>query len=171
MERERRPTFIQTGVHSPDPRIASSATPPLPPPPPSAKTPPPLPAKVALVKPTMKRLNWVKLLPPQIPGSVFEEFPTFTTALQADTNVLQAKFVLRTNTSLSSSTTVASKVTNLLDPKKSQNVGILLTTIKHSFSTIREAIITGDSAILPVSSAISLLKLLPTDDEVLWLVN
>jgi hypothetical protein len=57
-------------------------------------------------------------------------------------------------------------VLHLLDPKKAQNLGILLTSIRAPYSEIRRAIVSQDSEVLSVGNAISLIKLLPTEDEV-----
>jgi hypothetical protein len=51
------------------------------------------------------------------------------------------------------------------------NVGwkrfVSLISRKHPFPTIRQAIVKMDTSILTVGNAISLLKLLPTEDEVI----
>eukprot|EP00026_Physarum_polycephalum_P013382 Phypoly_transcript_13777.p1 GENE.Phypoly_transcript_13777~~Phypoly_transcript_13777.p1 ORF type:complete len:324 (+),score=62.91 Phypoly_transcript_13777:69-974(+) len=57
---------------------------------------------------------------------------------------------------------------SLLDSKKAQNLGILLTSIRAPFPEVRRFILSLDptlSSVLSVANIISLLKLLPTDDE------
>lgn len=89
--------------------------------------------------------------------------------------VLEAKFALKSNTlcvpgssSAQSRTKGKGATLHLLDPKKAQNLGILLTAIRAPFHEIRKCLISMDSSVLSVGNAISLIKLLPTEEEVLY---
>ena len=86
---------------------------------------------------------------------------------------LERKFALKPATSSPStsgtqSRTPGAAVLHLLDPKKAQNLGILLTSIRATYPDIRRAIVSQDSGVLSVGNAISLIKLLPTEDEVFF---
>lgn len=173
-------------IKPPPPRSPTlrSSTVPMPgPPPPKLPPPPPPPsgAKSLKVKPKTRRLNWKKLLSQQIPGTLFqvlrytciryttnsEQAIDRQTSLKVDAIALQNAFAISSSPAPSTPPIRKSVMPeSILDHKKSQNLGILLKSIRAPYAEIKNSILTFNSSILSVGNAISLLKLLPTDDEV-----
>lgn len=95
-------------------------------------------------------------------------------SIPIDVKVLETKFALKSNNTCPSGTTSkglakakGGAVLHLLDPKKAQNLGILLTAIRAPFAEIKQSIVSMTNFVLSVGNAISLIKLLPTEDEVI----
>jgi hypothetical protein len=58
------------------------------------------------------------------------------------------------------------KVANVLDPKKSQNLGIILSTIKYSLPEIQRAILTLNEDILNTDLSKQLADFAPSQEDV-----
>jgi diaphanous 1 len=115
----------------------------------------------------MKPFFWTKLQVPAIQSTVWGDIPSDMTFDMED---LEATFTIdnapasRSKVTLSTSKNQAP--TTLLDITRAQNVAIMLSRIKLSFSEIRHAILEVNDQQLSMDELKAIAKQLPTTEEV-----
>eukprot|EP01117_Protostelium_nocturnum_P012454 TRINITY_DN4596_c0_g1_i1.p1 TRINITY_DN4596_c0_g1~~TRINITY_DN4596_c0_g1_i1.p1 ORF type:complete len:760 (+),score=272.86 TRINITY_DN4596_c0_g1_i1:94-2373(+) len=150
---------------------------PPPPPPPSAPAPPPPPGMGIKAKGSprkkMRTLQWTPLPDSKLKSTVWSKLKEEGQKEESNSNSniindkeLVALFSLSpTKKNTKNAPTNLTKNVSLLDIKRSNNIAILLSHFKMSFSDIREAIYNMDEVSLDLDKLIALQSMLPNDDE------
>jgi hypothetical protein len=162
----------------PPPAAASRGGGPPPPPPPPGRGPPPPPgappppggAHRAASKPNpkpnipMKSLNWMKIPPTKVKGTIFASLSEDSVTL--DISSLESTFASTAASSTSSrSSSVKVSAPTFFDPKRSNNIGIMIARISMSNEELSRAILECDNALLTPDTLNIVRACVPTPEE------
>lgn len=162
------PLPVSGGPPPPPPPMAGGG----PPPPPGFGPPPPMAGKPAgwrgpKPKVPMRNLQWAKMPKQKVAKSIFSDMKAEQVSL--DTRILEELFC-KTEAPPKKVEKEAEKPAkevafSVLDPKKQQNVGIFMKTLKISHEALEEAILTLNEDILTTEMTLKLLDNLPDDED------
>ena len=152
-----------------------------PPPPPmmAPPAPPPPPGAAGASrgkKEGLKPLVWTKVPKNRLKGTVWAEVKAAGDEFEIDADAFKALFLAKPPPMVAgkstpklargqSSTQAAGGTTTLLDPKRANNIAIVLSRFKMPFDEIREAVLALDSTTLSAEGVQSLLKCVPSAEE------
>lgn len=124
----------------------------------------------------LKSFNWAKIPPMKASETIWKDIDDEKVHKQLKgeaytelEELFAAKETKVIDTSNSASDLSTTKEITFLDGKRSQNINIMLKAIKLDPTTIKKAILTVDTKTLPRFALVELLKLVPTDDEMIAL--
>ncbi|XP_063899940.1 protein diaphanous homolog 2-like isoform X3 [Zophobas morio] len=174
------PSVIPPPPPPPPPPVSGAALPPPPPPPPpvaGAPPPPPPPGMTApqsRTKPKknwktsqpMKRLAWTKIQPTKIEGTFWEKANEEPYAQNIDLDKFESLFSAKKPVSSEEKKLPAKKIEQtVLDPRKQQNLSILLGRLKLSVDEMRAMFLEMHSFPLEEAVLVNLQKTAPTSEE------
>lgn len=174
------PSDSSDGVPPPPPPplgLDSGPGGPPPPPPPMGMDmggpvpPPPLPGMSGIIdkhKIKLKKINWDKIPSHKIKETFWKTVKP--ASIKLDRKILEKHFYVKERIA-EKAETQKSKVITLVDLKRANNVGILLSRMKVPVTSIRTAIEVLDEKLLSLENTRALLKLSPSADEVDTLKN
>lgn len=135
-----------------------------PPPPPGAPMPPPPPGMAQKLGPKLRRFNWIKIVVPKVPETIFKDMDPDKCFLDIEKKYLEGAYYVKDAKKLGEKGKF--NQVNIVDLKRAQTIGILLARIKQPVSAIAEAIRSLDEKVLSLDDVRSLTKFSPTKDEV-----
>ncbi|OAY71739.1 Formin-like protein 1 [Ananas comosus] len=165
---KRKPPSTPSSSHPPSDQRQAPAPAPAPPPPPPAVPPPPVqPPALVPPRPKLKPLHWDKVPMCSDREMVWDQLKS--SSFQLNEEMIETLFVYnKTNTAQSKERELASSTNQengLLDPKKSQNIAILLRALNVSKEEVCEAILEGNMERLGNDLLELLMKMAPTKEE------
>jgi len=116
-----------------------------------------------------KRLNWKKVPNNKLITTVFKDFGDEEIPLEVDK--LEELFSTKKKEEAKAEEHAKSKVINLIDLSRANNIGIMLNRLKRSPEDIKTAIIKMDAEFLNTGNLEALRKTLPNKDEIETLKN
>ncbi|KAJ9447865.1 Formin-like protein 6 [Diplonema papillatum] len=143
----------------------------MPPPPPGFKGMPPPPPPPgfggAKKKQKMKSLYWKKVQHHQAASTVWKSVSEKSSSTVIDLSELSALFEMKDNVpqSKKEADKKTSKLSSAVSSQRAQNIGIVLTFLKHPPQKIKDALLCCDSELLPRDSLEALQSILPAEDE------
>eukprot|EP00026_Physarum_polycephalum_P002187 Phypoly_transcript_02192.p1 GENE.Phypoly_transcript_02192~~Phypoly_transcript_02192.p1 ORF type:complete len:950 (+),score=214.97 Phypoly_transcript_02192:198-2852(+) len=155
---------ITTEMAAPPPPPGLNGAPP-PPPPPGMKAPatPERNKRHPTIK--MKGFQWTKLRTRQIQNTMWVKVKYDKYQSQLPYEEIETLFGAKVIEEKPKDTG-AKKNVSVLDPRRAQNVGILLTKFKCSNDELRNAILTMNESVLDLETMNQLIKYVPTTDEI-----
>ncbi|KAI9209295.1 formin family protein [Polychytrium aggregatum] len=126
--------------------------------------------KLNLSSKPLKSLNWTKLPPNKVQGTIWSALDDQVVhdTMKDTYNEFEELFAakeIKVKEKEASRESVATKQITFLDPKRSQNINIMLKAIKLNASTVKAALLECDTEILQRHILVELLKFIPTDEE------
>ncbi|XP_076956586.1 uncharacterized protein LOC143631846 [Bidens hawaiensis] len=162
---------ITSSPNSPDlVTIQTAPTPPLPPPPPVRSPVEMLKEneKVGTSKPKLKPLHWDKVRASSDRETVWDQIKS--SSFELNEEIIETLFIVKTPKSPTTNRPIppwprASQENRVLDPKKSQNIAILLKALHVTIEEVCDALLEGNADMLGMELLESLLKMAPTKEE------
>ena len=170
----RKPRTPGRAAAAPPPPAAPPAPPPAPPPPPAPLAPPPPPGQPSTSKaggPKLKPLVWNKVPKNRLKGTVWQAIKDEADEVVVDAKEFEELFLakpVRTSApqlGRGASSGAGGSALALLDPKRANNLSIILSQLKLPFEKMRRAVLDLDAEVLPAEALCSLLKCVPSPEE------